>query len=240
MREGQRDVEEQRSEGEASGAGIDAKLTRILAAVERDRQQGGIELALVIILSLTALCSTWCAYQSERWNGTQLVLLADGELSSQTANEKTLIVMQRKNLDALVLLHFMEAMQRKDQQMAEALHRRMQSPLRETVDAWLKLDPMKNPDAPPPGKMPQYVLVEDQEAKTARDKALQLRSAALQAGTNGDTYVLLTLLFASVLFFGGITGTFQSRRLRLGLGGVACGLFVLTVIRLAFMPVCRG
>lgn len=240
MREGQRNVEELTADGKSFGDGIDAKLTRILAAVEQDRQQGGMELALVIILSLTALCSTWCAYQSERWNGTQSVLLADAELASQEAQQRTLAGMQRRTLDGLVLLHYLDAKQRKDDVLANAIHLRMPSPLRETVDAWLKLDPFNNPDVPAPGKMREYVLVEDQEAKAAREKASQLRTVALSAGTNGDTYVLLTLLFASVLFFGGITGTFQSRRLRRGLASVACLLFVMTVIRLAFMPVCKG
>ncbi len=240
MLEGQRIVEERRSANDSIGVNIDAKLDRLLTAIERDRQQGGLELALVIILSLTALCSTWCAYQSERWNGTQSVLLADAELSSQEAQQRTLAVMQRKTLDSLVLLHYLDAVQRKDTELADAIHVRMPSPLREAVDAWLKLDPFKNPNVPAPGKMREYVLVEEQEAKAAREKASQLRSTALAAGTNGDTYVLLTLLFASVLFFGGITGTFQSRRLRLGLGGVACLLFMMTVVRLAFMPVCKG
>ncbi len=224
---------------EVSGAGphLAATLNRILVAVEQERRQGSLELALVILLGLTALGSTWCAYQSQLWNGVQLARFADADLATQHANENRLAALQRKTLHGMVLLHFFEARQRNDLKMAEAMLRRMESPLRETIDAWLKLDPLNNPDAPHPTKMPQYVLVEDQRAQEAQENALALRAAAQQAGNNGDTYVLLTLLFASVLFFGGMTGTFRSRRVRLGMGGIACVLFLTTAIRLAFMPV---
>lgn len=214
-------------------------LQRILVAVERDRRQDRFAFVLVVILSLTALGSTWCAYQSQLWNGVQLVRLADADLATQHANENHLAALQRKSIHGMALLHFIEARQRGDAAIADAMLRRMESPLRETLVAWLALDPLKNPDAPPPQNMPQYVLVESQRARQAQDESRAARSAAAQAGQNGDTYVLLTLMFASVLFFGGITGTFQSRRLRLGMGGITSVLFVITTICLAFMPICH-
>jgi len=116
----------------------------------------------------------------------------------------------------------------------------MDSPLRETIDAWLKLDPFHNPDVVPPRKMPQYVLPEVQAEKTASDLAKSLGEKANAAGNHGDTYVLLTLMFASVLFFGGITGTFDGRRVRLMLTAIALVMFTVTLIRVATMPVCSG
>lgn len=219
---------------------VEAKLQRILAAVEQNRRQGRLELALVFVLALTALASTWCAYQSQRWNGAQMVELADAEVANQKAEASTLAGLQRRTMDGLTVLHFMEALRRDDTKSVEAIRLRMGSPLREAVEASLALDVMNNPNVPGPLRMPQYVLAEDQNAAAARATAGECRVAAQRAGQNGDSYVLLTLMFASVLFFGGITGTFEARRLRLWLGGIACTLFVGTMIGLAMMPVCRG
>jgi hypothetical protein len=49
--------------------------------------------------------------------------------------------------------------------------------------------------------------------------------------------VLLTVMFASVLFFGGIGGTFSSRWLRRTMMYISLVLFVLTFIVLVRMPV---
>lgn len=218
--------------------GLSATLERILAAVERERRQSGLEFLLVIVLALTALGSTWCAYQSQLWNGIQLVRLADADIATQRANENRLAAQQLRTQDGIVVLHVMEAINRGDTTAVEAVRRRTPSPLREAIAASLALDPLNNPDAPGPLRMPQYVLAEDQRAKEMEEESLRLRAEAQRAGGNGDTYVLLTLLFASVLFFGGITGTFQSRRLRLGLGAIACMLFLVTTARLSIMPIC--
>lgn len=219
---------------------LEVKLTRALQALEKQQRPGSLELALVIILGLTALGSTWCAYQSQLWNGVQLVQLSDAEVATQDANEHALAAMERTTLHGMILLHYLEAVQRGDSALAEAIHARMESPMREALDAWLKLDPIHRLDAPQVRKMPQYVLPELQQAEKSRTRASESRTAAMNAGNLGDAYVLLTLIFASVLFFGGITGTFQSRRLRIGLAGVACALFLTTVAKLATMPVCSG
>ncbi len=53
-----------------------------------------------------------------------------------------------------------------------------------------------------------------------------------------DNYVLQTVLFTSVLFFGGIARAFDSRRVRLALAGLAGVLFMATVAGLLTMPIC--
>jgi hypothetical protein len=224
-------------EGNHDSASLHAKLDRILAGQDIQPRQGGLELALMIVLALTALASTWCAYQSSLWNGAQLVRLADADALTQRAHEQTLAAQLHKTMDAVVFFEFLNAVHHQDTIVAQAIHRRMTSPMRETIDAWMALDPLNNPDAPPPGKMPQYVLIEDQEAGKAREEAATTRASALESGSHGDTYVLLTLLFASVLFFGGLAGTLHSRRLRRGLAGIAAAMFLVTVSIMATVPV---
>jgi len=51
--------------------------------------------------------------------------------------------------------------------------------------------------------------------------------------------VLLTVVFASVLFFGGIARAFDSRPLRTILAALAVLLFLGTLVALTTMPVCH-
>ena len=87
---------------------------------------------------------------------------------------------------------------------------------------------------------PEYILTEEQNAGRLRDEASQKHAAAQDAWRISGNYVSLTLLFASVLFFGGITGTFTVRRVRVALGSVALILFIVTMAMLLALPVCKG
>ena len=63
--------------------------------------------------------------------------------------------------------------------------------------------------------------------------------AAAEARGYSDDYVLLTVVFASVLFFGGIARAFDSRRLRVVLAALAMLLFLCTLVALTTMPICH-
>ena len=62
---------------------------------------------------------------------------------------------------------------------------------------------------------------------------------AQKANEISDKYVLLTVMLASVLFFGGISGTIDSRLLRTWLLVTALISFLVTVSILGTMPICR-
>lgn len=108
------------------------------------------------------------------------------------------------------------------------------------LDAWLKTDPLNDHSAPlNPFKLPEYIQPELREAQQQNDLAAEKQSSAYQASKHGDRYVLLTVLFASVLFFGGIGGTFKSDRLRISVLVIALVLFAGTIFALGKMPICR-
>ena len=64
-------------------------------------------------------------------------------------------------------------------------------------------------------------------------------AAAQKANHISDDYVVLTVRFAAVLFFGGIVSTFESQRLRTSVFLLAVALFTLSTIVLATLPICR-
>src|SRR5438552_19092786 len=65
-----------------------------------------------------------------------------------------------------------------------------------------------------------------------RGKPRRREAAARQANQFSDQYVLLTVLVATALFFGGISGTFRSRRLQLTAFAIAVLLLVVIVVGL--------
>jgi hypothetical protein len=64
-------------------------------------------------------------------------------------------------------------------------------------------------------------------------------ASSREARRCSDDYVLLTVIFASVLFFGGIARAFDSRRLRIILAALAVLLFLGTLVALTTMPICH-
>lgn len=112
--------------------------------------------------------------------------------------------------------------------------------MKRAVEAWLKTDPFNNLSAPlGPLRMADYAEPELEEAKQYDEIFSREYDAALWANHTSDAYVLLTVLFASVLFFSGIAGTLESRPLRITILVVALVLFVATMAFLGTMSICR-
>jgi hypothetical protein len=137
-------------------------------------------------------------------------------------------------------LSYVQAKHDGNERQEKFLFDRFRPEMKKAVEAWLKTDPFNNPAAPQgPLKMAEYAQPEGAEARRQDEVAAQEQAAAEKANETSDTYVLLTVLFASVLFFGGIAGTLDSRRLRIIILAIALAFFVATVIFLATMPICH-
>ena len=217
-----------------------AILRRIGDAVEETRRNNWIELGTAFVLALATTASTWCAYQSILWGGVQTFRLAASERAGRESTEQKLAALQGRAFDAQMLISFLEATGRGDEKLADFLHERFRPEARKALDVWLKADPFNNPQAPKrPFEMAEYVQPELQEARQQSEAEATMLAAAKEANESSDKYVLLTVLFASVLFFGGIGGTFQSDRLRLAVFSIAVVLFLGIITVLATMPTCR-
>ena len=216
-------------------------LQRILDAREPKKRNRGIEIACAVILSLTTTASAWCAYQSKLWGGEQAARANAAIRAGREQAVNTLAAFQGRAFDASMFITYMQAKLDHNQPMESFLALRFRPEMKSAVEAWLKLDPMNNPSAPSsPFRMTEYVQKE--AAELARQQALA--DAAMkdsrQARQASDNYVLLTVMFASVLFFGGIARAFDSRVLRTILAILAAVLFLATLVGLLTMPVCNG
>jgi hypothetical protein len=215
-------------------------LQRILKAVETVKPHRGFEITCAVILSLATTASAWCAYQSKLWGGAQMARSNAGVRAAREQAVATLAAAQARAFDASMFITYMQAKVDKNQAMENFLVQRFRPETKTAVEAWLKLDPLNNPSAPPsPFHMTEYAQKE--VAEVVRQEAIGAEAAgrARQARQFSDNYVLLTVMFASVLFFGGISRAFNSRRLCAVLAALAVLLFLTTLAGLLTMPVCH-
>jgi len=217
-----------------------AILQRILEAVEKDERTRWVEITCAVVLSLATMSSAWCAYQSTLWGGVQTFRLAAANKAGRESTAANVEALQTRAFDASMFISYVQAKNEGNERQEKFLFKRFRPEMKKAVDAWLKTDPFNNPAAPlGPFKMAEYSQQELEEAKRQDELFTQEHAAAQQANQNSDTYVLLTVLFASVLFFGGIAGTLDMRRLRIMILTIGLALFLVTLVFLGTMPICH-
>ncbi len=103
---------------------------------------------------------------------------------------------------------------------------------------WLKTEPFTNPSAPlSPILMAEYVLKEMTTAQRNDEDAQQHSLASATAARASNNFVLLTFLFATVLFLGSLANSLPSPTLRNVVSLSALLVFATTFIRLWTLPV---
>jgi hypothetical protein len=215
-------------------------LRRILNAVEPAKPKHGFEIACAIVLALATTASAWCAYQSKLWGGAQMTRSNAAVRAGREGAVKSLAAVQWRAFDASMFIAYMQARLERNNALETFLAQRFRPEMKPALEAWLKLDPLNNPAAPPsPFRMAEYVQAETVEVARQEEMASKAMAAAREARRFSDDYVLLTVIFASVLFFGGIARAFDSRRLRIVLAALAVLLFLGTLFVLTTMPICH-
>ena len=215
-------------------------LRRILSLVEPAQRKAGFEIACAIVLALATTASAWCAYQSKLWGGVQAAQAGAAVRAGREGAVNSLAAMQLRAFDASMFIAYMQARFERNTDMDAFLFQRFRPEMKSAMEAWLKLDPLTNPAAPPsPFRMAEYAQAETAEGARQAELATKAMAATGAARRNSDDYVLLTVIFASVLFFGGIARAFDSRSLRTTLAALAVLLFLGTLIALSSMPICH-
>jgi hypothetical protein len=104
-------------------------------------------------------------------------------------------------------------------------------------NAWLKTDPLTNPNAPKgPTYMPEYIQPGLAQANRLDAQANLHYVAGEAAGSNSDGYVRTTVYLASVLFLVGISGHFRVRAARIGLISIGGVILVFSCVLLLLAP----
>lgn len=198
---------------------------------ETRRRDRRVELIAAIMLSIATVVTAWSAYQATRWSGDQ----AEDYTSASATRTESVRASTEANrqilIDVATFLNWLDAEQSGDHALADDIHARMRKEFLPAFDAWLATAPAGSIPDGTPFELPEYQLAAESESKRLENKAAALFEDGNESNEVGDDFVLAAVLFASVLFFSGLAGTFDSLRAQLFLlilGGVM--LLIGTVI----------
>ena len=198
---------------------------------ETRRRDRRVELIAAIMLSIATVVTAWSAYQATLWGAAQ----AEDYTSASATRTESVRASTEANrqilIDVATFLNWLDAEQSGDHALADDIHVRMRKEFLPAFDAWHATAPAGSIPDGTPFELPEYRLAAEERAKRLEAKAAALFEDGNKSNEVGDDFVLAAVLFASVLFFSGLAGTFDSLRAQLFLlirGGVM--LVVGTVI----------
>ena len=211
-----------------------------------------IELVATVLLAVATVAASWSAFQSNKWSGVQANSYAAAGAARSDATQASALANAQTVVDVDTFVAWVSATRNEGDRyrvidgqyvpdpgsLSAFLFQRFRSEFKPAVLAWIATRPLADPAAPPtPFAMPEYRLAEAARATALNADADNLSRTARTANQTSDNYVLLTVLFASVLFFAGISTKFQVRRNKVIMLTLATVILAGTVVVLARFPV---
>jgi hypothetical protein len=204
---------------------------------ESERRDRLISIAEAVILSLVAVLAAYSGFAAAKWGTESSVSLARASALRTKANRADLEAIVTRTLDSVSFNAWFTAFTAGNARAQALAARRLRPGYRPSFYAWLRTDPLHNPNAPPgPAYMPQYVIPQATQS-AAYDRAADAAFArGTAAGATSDKYVRDTVFLATVLFLVGIGSHFPLRQARYALLVIGVLLLVFSVIQLAGLP----
>jgi ABC-type nickel/cobalt efflux system permease component RcnA len=206
--------------------------------VEANRSERWLELVSTVLLALATVATAWAAYQSRQWTGEQAQGYSHATATRIAENRSAALANRQVQIDVATFIQWIDAHAHQDKALADFYRARFRDEFRPAFAAWLATKPFTSPQAPPtPFAMPRYRLRASAEAQKLESDAAADSGHAKSANENADNYMLAVVLFASSLFFAGISTKMRSVRAQAGLLGLGCVLFLGTLIWALTLPV---
>lgn len=199
-----------------------------------------VEHVAIVVLAVTSILTAWSAYQSTRWNGEQATAFGIANSRRAESVRVSTAAGQAAIIDAQSFVAWSEAIATRDTELAVFFRERFRPEFRAAFDAWLNRPPGETlgPDEVPSGTpFDTYrpaAFVEAERLAVEADAAFEEAKIDNQ---RSDNYVLTAVIFAGVLFFGGVAPRFRSHKLGAILIGLACVVMFGGIIGLAFQPI---
>ncbi len=191
-------------------------------AAERERQDREETLS-VAVTSLAAVATAWSAFEAATWSGRQTFALAHATKLRQLASEARLEGDQQQHLDAGLFVAYAKAYGEHDTRFAQFLYDRFPPRLKKAMDAWLATKPLESKDAPPhPLVMPEYRVEAHERAATLGQQADDAIDEGRIANKRSDTYVLGTVLFATIILLASLGARLRRRHARRAMLVIGC------------------
>ena len=201
-------------------------------------RQRRVELLATILLAVAAVATAWSTYESTRWRGEQTADYSKATAARIQSSEASTRAGQLTQVDIATFIQWVNASVAGDQKLADFYRRRFRAEFRPAFGAWLATHPRTNRSAPlTPYAMPQYRVAEAVKSQQLNTAAGTYADTAGTANQRSDNYALAVVLFASSLFFAGISTKLRSLRQREVLLALGWAIFLGTAIWVATSPV---
>jgi|Tabmets5t2r1_1033131.scaffolds.fasta_scaffold02063_2 hypothetical protein len=202
------------------------------------RAERWAEILAAVVLSLATVLTAWSAFEATKWSGVMAIRFSEANAARTQSAQASATANAKRTIDVTVFAEYLSAVATDERELVAFLQERFRDEFKPAFQAWARQRPRTNPAAPPtPFAMAEYRIAEDAESARLAELADVRGREAREANQRGDNYVLVTVLFASVLFFAGISTKFAGRGIKLGLGILAAVVLVSGIIVLATFPV---
>ena len=181
----------------------DSGLSRALPDTSADWR----ELVAVVLMSVTTVLTAWTAFQASKWSGDMSISFNQASAARIDAGRYEGEANRQSTIQVSLYTSWVQAQSSGDTKLADYLQGNFPEPLASATNAWLELKPLTNSSAPKtPFEMPEYEQLSRGQAIEADALAQSKTEKALESNRHGDNYTVLTILFATVLFFGAVSG----------------------------------
>lgn len=214
-----------------------------------------VELIATIVLAVATILTAWSGFESGKWGGEQAVNFSEAGAARTESTRADTFGGQLVQIDVAMYIDWAAAISDElnsgkittaslspfvpaEGTISGFLYLRFREEFLPAVDAWLATDPVSNAAAPKtPFAMSEYVVAERVLALELSALADEKAAAARTANQNGDNYVLTMVLFASVLFFAGVSSKMNRPRNRMIILGFGVLTLVVGLVILASLPI---
>jgi hypothetical protein len=196
------------------------------------------EVLVTVLLVVAALGTSWSSYQATRWNGEQAKAASRTNAVRIDAARAQGLAQAQTQVDVATFIAWADAERRGESGLADFYVDRFRAEFKPAFEAWIATRPLEDPDAPPtPFAMDEYRVASGQEADRL-DAAAEASAAQVRLDIQrASNYVLTVVLYAIVLFFGGVSTRIGNRRLRWVLAGAGCIVLIGAIAWIATFPV---
>ncbi|HSE08618.1 MAG TPA: hypothetical protein VLB29_08120 [Nocardioidaceae bacterium] len=223
-----------------------------MTAQHSDNSDLRLELVATIILACATVLTAWSAFESAKWSGVQAINFSAANAARIESARASDLANTQRAVDVDTFVAWVQAVVAErgaatpsdEPYEPEAgtesgfLFERFRDEFKPAVEAWLATRPLLNPDAPAtPFEMQEYQLAADAKAEQLVQESEAHREEALRSNQRSDNYVLLTVIFAAVLLFAGVSTKLTGRRAQQLLLGCASLLLIGAFITLLTFPV---
>ena len=206
--------------------------------MDRTGNRERLELWSAALLAAATLTTAYSAYEATRWGGQQSTRFTQAGAARTESAKAQSRGFSFVTIDADLFTQYVVAFSQGNKQLERVFVQRFfRDEFKRAFNAWLKTRPSKNPRSPAtPFAMKQYKVAELEESERLEDEASQQFEEGRDANQTSDNYVLATIFFAAVLFFGGLSVKFRSLRLVIATLTFGSLMFLSGVIRLVTLP----